>query len=56
MRVVILPTEDEASNFAGQFIADYMNNNKNPVVASSAINFALGSPVYMTPSEKIIFP
>ena len=43
MRVVILPTEDEASNFAGQFIADYMNNNKNPV-----IGLATGSSVLLT--------
>ena len=43
MRVVILPTEGEASNFAGQFIADYMNNNKNPVVG-----LATGSSVLLT--------
>ena len=43
MRVVILPTEDKASNFAGQFIADYMNNNKNPVVG-----LATGSSVLLT--------
>ena len=43
MRVVILPTEGEVSNFAGQFIADYMNNNKNPVVG-----LATGSSVLLT--------
>ena len=43
MRVVILPTEVEASNFAGQFIADYMNNNNNPVVG-----LATGSSVLLT--------
>ena len=43
MRVVILPTETEASNFAGQFVADYMNNNKNPVVG-----LATGSSVLLT--------
>ena len=43
MRVVILPTEGEASNFAGQFIADYINNNKNPVVG-----LATGSSVLLT--------
>ena len=43
MRVVILPTEGEASNFAGQFIADYMNKNKNPVVG-----LATGSSVLLT--------
>jgi glucosamine-6-phosphate deaminase len=43
MRVVILPTEDEASNFAGQFIADYINIHKNPVVG-----LATGSSVLLT--------
>ena len=43
MRVVILPTELEASNFAGQFIADYINNNKNPVVG-----LATGGSVLLT--------
>ena len=32
MRIVILPTEVEASNFAAEFIAEFINNNKNPVV------------------------
>ena len=43
MRVVILPNEVEASNFACQFIADYINNNKNPVVG-----LATGSSVLLT--------
>jgi len=43
MRVVILPTELEASNFAGQFIADYINNNNNPV-----IGLATGGSVLLT--------
>ena len=43
MRVVILPTELEASNFAGQFIADYINNNNNPVVG-----LATGGSVLLT--------
>ena len=28
MRVVILPTENEASDFAAQFISDFINNAK----------------------------
>ena len=48
MRVVILPTEVEASNFAGQFIADYINNNKNPV-----LGLATGGSVLLTYEELI---
>ena len=43
MRIVILPTELEASNFAGQFIADYINDNNNPV-----IGLATGGSVLLT--------
>ena len=43
MRVVILPTELEASNFAGQFIADYINEKNNPV-----IGLATGGSVLLT--------
>ena len=35
MRVVILPTELDARNFAGQCIADYINDNNNPVIGLS---------------------
>ncbi len=43
MRVVILPTKVEASNFAAQFIADFIKNNKNPVVG-----MATGGSVVLT--------
>ncbi len=43
MRIVILPTEVEASNFAAEFIAEFINNNKNPVVG-----MATGGSVVMT--------
>ena len=38
MRVVILPTEGEASNFEGQFIADYKNKNKNQGVGVDTVS------------------
>ena len=43
MRIVILPTEVEASNFAAEFITEFINNNKNPVVG-----LATGGSVVMT--------
>jgi len=43
MRVVILPTEVEASNFAAQFIAEFIKNNKSPVVG-----MATGGSVVLT--------
>ena len=43
MRVVILPTELEVSNFAAQFIVDYININENPV-----IGLATGGSVVLT--------
>ena len=43
MRVVILPTENEASDFAAQFISDFINENKSPVVG-----LATGSSVLLT--------
>jgi len=43
MRVVILPTKNEASDFAAQFISDFINENKSPVVG-----LATGSSVLLT--------
>ena len=43
MRVVILPTKNEASDFAAQFISDFINKNKSTVVG-----LATGSSVLLT--------
>ena len=43
MRVVILPSENDASNFAAEFISDFINNKK-----SSTLGLATGSSVLLT--------
>ena len=43
MRVVILPSENDASNFAAEFISDFINNKKN-----SVLGLASGSSVLLT--------
>ena len=43
MRVVILPSENDASNFAAEFISDFINNKKN-----SVLGLATGSSVLST--------
>ena len=43
MRVVILPSENDASNFAAEFISDFINNKKN-----SVLGLPTGSSVHLT--------